>query len=91
MKYLKQYSATWCSPCRQLSATLEQLNFPENDIDLEKIDIDELEKEQLRVLGIRGVPTMVLYDEDGDELSRQNGNLSLSDVKQWLGIGLDKQ
>ncbi len=87
MKYLKKYGAIWCSPCRTLDANLELIDFTGNNIDLEKIDIDSITRLELQNLGVKGVPTMILYDEDGNEISRKTGAMSVSQIETWLGLG----
>jgi thiol:disulfide interchange protein len=86
MKYLKKFSAIWCQPCRALKTVTEQINFPEHDIDLEEIDIDSITRMKLQELGVKGVPTMILYDDKGNELSRKTGAMSVDQLETWLGI-----
>jgi len=86
MKYLKKYGAIWCSPCKSLEASLESINFDDYGIDLEKVDIDSLERTQLQALGVKGVPTMILYDENGNELLRRTGTMTVQQIKDWLKL-----
>ena len=75
MKILK-FKATWCGPCRVLSTRLEGFKA----CDIEELDIhDEKAYELAANFGIRGVPTMVLVDDEGKELKRWVG---LQDVKE---------
>lgn len=68
-KAIKVFSASWCNPCKQLKATLQQLNLSSN---LEFILIDE-QPELAKQLGIRSVPTTIIY-EGGNEVQRISGN-----------------
>lgn len=68
-KTIKVYSAAWCQPCKQLKATLQQLNLSSN---LEFILIDE-QPELAKQLGIRSVPTTIIYQGD-TEVQRISGN-----------------
>lgn len=58
MRKLLVFSAKWCSPCRAVAPLLLQLG-----IKVEKIDI-ELDRELVKVHGVRSVPTFLLFDED---------------------------
>lgn len=86
MRYLKKFGAVWCGPCRGLDVVLDQIDFTTTDVEVEKIDIDSLQRIQLQSLGIRGVPTMILFDEKGTELSRKTGTMSAEALKEWLEI-----
>lgn len=68
MKYL-YFSAKWCAPCRMLGPVMEKLGetFP-----VEKIDVDS-EHEYLERYRIRSIPTVILVEEDGKELTRYLG------------------
>ena len=68
MKYL-YFSAKWCAPCRMLGPVMEKLGetFP-----VEKIDVDS-EHEYLERYRIRSIPTVILVEEDGKELTRSLG------------------
>jgi thioredoxin 1 len=79
MKKVLKFSASWCGPCKMLSKTLEDV---QTDIIIEEIDIDE--KSELAVeYGIRGVPTLVMVDENV-EIKRNVGNLTKSQLEIWL-------
>ena len=73
-KVLK-FSASWCVPCRQLATTLATMGQ-----EVEEIDIDENEE----LVGIRGVPTMVMLDEAGNEVSRLVGAKSTPELTKWF-------
>ena len=80
MKVMKFY-ATWCGPCKSLSATLEGMdNLPE----IQEIDIDQ-DMETAQKYGIRSVPTMVITADDGTEIKRM-GNGSVSDIREFLEV-----
>jgi len=75
MKILK-FKATWCGPCRILTSRLEGFKA----CDVEELDIDDEKAYELaEKFGIRGVPTMVLVDDEGKELKRWVG---LQDAKE---------
>jgi thioredoxin 1 len=68
MKILKFYGE-WCAPCKMLSVMLESVDL---GIPVENIDIDDNIELSMKY-GIRGVPTMVLLNDDGVEIRRLTG------------------
>lgn len=80
MKLIK-YFGTWCSPCFQLATNLKSVNL--EGVEFVEIDIDE-EPELTAQAKVRGVPTLQLLDNDGNELSRKVGALSAPQIQQWL-------
>ena len=83
---LVDFYATWCGPCQMLSPILKQVkdNLGER-ISIIKIDVDKNQELASR-LQVRGVPTMMLY-QNGEQLWRQSGVLSKEEI---LKIVLEK-
>ena len=79
MKILK-FSATWCRPCKNLTNTLDQMVLP---YVVQNIDIDE-EPGLSSDYSVRSVPTMILVDDEGKELSRLIGPRSKADIGEWV-------
>lgn len=81
MKALKFY-ATWCQPCKMLSKIIEEagskITMPIEDIDIEQ------NMELAQKYGIRGVPALVIVDEDGQELKRQSGMMQEDKLLEFL-------
>lgn len=69
MKVLK-FEASWCQPCKQLSRVIESAKDKLPLI--EAIDIDT-SAELAKQYSIRGVPTLVLVDDQGTEIKRKSG------------------
>lgn len=80
MKILK-FQATWCGPCKAMTMVVagagEKLKVP-----VQEIDIEEDEAVAIRY-GIRGVPTMVLLDEAGNELKRKVGTMNEQELLEF--------
>ncbi|MCR9012519.1 thioredoxin family protein [Gabonibacter chumensis] len=86
------FMATWCGPCKQLSAEV----FPDKKLGDYfntrfvscKVDVDK-EKELAKKYKITGMPTMVFLDKEGNELKRVMGLIPatrlLRDAKEALG------
>lgn len=81
---LTQFSASWCSSCVSLQSLIPRI-LPD-DYDFEYIDIDNLDRMELMKGGIRGIPTLVLYDNQGVELRRKSGALTSEQLKKFLEI-----
>ena len=79
MKVLK-FSATWCGPCKMLARNLEDVT---TSIPIENIDIDEQQDVAIEY-GVRGVPTMIMLDENNTEVKRLVGMQSLKVLEDWL-------
>ena len=81
MKVLKFY-ATWCEPCKALSKIIEgakdKIKLPIQEVDIEQ-DMDLAVK-----YGIRGVPALVIVDENGTEIKRQSGMLMEDKLLEFL-------
>lgn len=65
MKILK-FSASWCVPCKTQERLLHETAI---NADIESLDVEE-DFEEVDKYGIRHVPTMILLDEDGNEVTR---------------------
>lgn len=81
MKLLK-FSASWCGPCKSLSAVLSNMTLPASVESLEEVDIDE-QQEFTAQYQIRGVPTIVALN-GGKEIGRFSGTKSESDIVAWI-------
>ena len=79
MRKVLKFSASWCQPCKMLSKTLEDVK---TNVIIEEIDIDE-QTELAVEYGIRGVPTLVMVDEN-IEVKRIVGNLTKSQLEIWF-------
>ena len=79
MRVLK-FSATWCGPCKMLARNLEDV---QTNIPIENIDIDENQDAAMEY-GVRGVPTMIMLDENNAEVKRLVGMQSLKVLEDWL-------
>lgn len=80
MKVLKFY-AEWCQPCKQLSKVFD--NVTDLGAEVVGIDIDEDYAVSTRY-AIRGVPTCVVVDADGNELRRKVGMMSEADLRSFI-------
>ena len=67
---LLDFSAEWCRPCRMQAPIIHKLaEIFSNKIDFEVIDID-CEPKLADKFNIRAVPTIVILNENGEEIKR---------------------
>ena len=76
MQLLKIH-ATWCNPCKMLSKTMEDIEFP---YDVVPVDIDENMELAIKY-GVRGVPALILIDEEGEPVTTSIGMMSKKDIE----------
>lgn len=82
---LIRYTAQWCAPCQGLKSNLEQLDL--GDLEVQVIDIDGIEREDLMKAGVKGVPTLILQDDEGNELKRRTGAMTKEQLQLFLNLG----
>lgn len=80
MKVLK-FAAEWCGPCKMLGNMLEK--YYDGDVEIQEIDIDESAEVAVRY-AIRGVPTLVLLDDNGVELRRKSGMMMIDEFENFI-------
>lgn len=54
--------ATWCSPCKRLHPVLEEVNNERDNVEIVKVDIDEVD-EFCDLYDIESIPTIVFYKD----------------------------
>ncbi|QVJ12728.1 hypothetical protein [Pseudomonas phage PSA11] len=69
MKKMTLLSANWCGPCGVIKE-----NIVRNEYEVEVIDID-IDHQAAREFGIRGIPTLVVFDNDKPELITGTHNI----------------
>jgi thioredoxin 2 len=75
--------APWCGPCRMMVPAFEQAAKElEPQARFLKLNSDDEQQAAAR-LGIRGIPTMILYS-DGREIARQSGAMTSGQIIGWM-------
>ena len=80
MKKLIRFTASWCQPCKALASILEEIN---TNIPIEVVDIDAQQDIAIEY-GIRGVPTLVKVDENGNVTGRMVGIKAKNLVEEFI-------
>lgn len=79
MKLLK-FHASWCKPCKDLSNTMSKVT---HNTAIEEIDIEQ-DSKAARTYAVRGIPTLVLIDENGGIIRRHSGIMTEEQFKQFI-------
>lgn len=84
MRIIK-FGAPWCGACKLIDKTLE--DYADNALvkNMEYVDVDQ-NMEMAITYGVRGVPTMVILDENNAEVKRMVGSKSQSEIEAFLNV-----
>jgi thioredoxin 1 len=80
---LIDFYADWCGPCKMMAPELEKLAGMMNDgVKIVKVNVDR-NQELAQKLGIRGVPTLMLY-RNSELLWRDSGMRNAAQLKSVI-------
>ena len=80
---LVDFYADWCGPCKMMVPIFKQLKSAMGDT-LKIVKIDTEKNQQLSAkMGIRSIPTMVLYKE-GKQVWQQPGAMPIHQLKEKI-------
>ena len=83
-KSIIQFSATWCSPCRTLKPIMEEISNELSDkLNFFYMDIDESPSTPT-LFSIRGVPTLIQFDEKGEQKGIKVGATTKSNIISFI-------
>jgi thioredoxin 1 len=86
MVEVKQFSASWCGPCKMLSPIMKEVKNEITEATFQYVDVDE-NGDLASKYGVRGVPTVVI-EKDGVEVKRlvgmQQKVVLLNAIKSYL-------
>lgn len=83
--HIIKVSASWCNPCKTLSANIEQLEDSIKNLFVE-VDADEAEDSLIAKLNVRNVPVLIFY-YDGAEYRRLVGLNALEEILSIIKLG----
>ena len=79
-----QFSATWCNPCKVLKPIMEEISDEMSDkLNFFYMDIDESPSTPT-LFSIRGVPTLIQFNEKGEQKGTKVGATSKSNVISFI-------
>jgi thiol-disulfide isomerase/thioredoxin len=95
MKYIvTKLSASWCAPCRFYAETFHKVSEREEfkNIEFKALDIDSDEEAEALVnkFSVRGVPTTLIMNEDGELIYKLTGNVKESDLVDAINNAINK-
>ena len=61
---LMDFYADWCGPCKTQDPILEDLEEEWNEVEFEKINVDE-QQEIANEYQVRSLPTLIVENDDG--------------------------
>jgi len=76
------FSAPWCGPCRMFGPVMERIS--QSGIPVEKINVDNAPQVAAAYI-VKSVPTTILVDDQGKEITRFVGAKSEAEVKAIYG------
>jgi thioredoxin 2 len=86
---LVDFWAEWCGPCRAMAPVLDRVAAERRtQLQVGKLNTDE-NQELAGRLGIRSIPTLILY-RDGKELARRSGSSDFGSLARWIADSLSR-
>jgi thioredoxin 1 len=79
---LVDFWATWCGPCKLIGAMLPDVKSEYPNIQIYKLDTDQNPNTTIK-LGIRGVPTLLLY-HNGVYKASKVGAVTKNALLSWI-------
>jgi thioredoxin len=84
-RIVADFYADWCAPCRAVAPELETLAARYGDVEFVKIDVDA-NPQLANELGVMGVPTIVHFSAEGEEVARTTGATKADALAFRLGL-----
>lgn len=79
---LVDFGAAWCGPCQRQLPIVEKFATDNGNVKVCKVDIDDAPVVASK-LGIRGVPTLMLFNE-GKSVGSKVGLTSLAEISSFV-------
>ena len=82
MRKIVKFSTVYCGPCKVLGPIFKKVASQTPNIVFEEVDCND-KAELAKSLGIRGVPTLILFEDDV-EIKRNVGLISEQELVKFL-------
>ena len=79
---LMLFTGSWCIPCQQMKPLVKEI-AEQYGCNLELVDV-EYQADKANQMMVRGVPTLILLGDDGDEVNRASGAMSREQIEEFL-------
>lgn len=80
MNKILYFTASWCGPCKMMASTVTEAIG--GGMNITKIDVDE-DQDMSTKYNVRSVPTMVLVNQNNEEVNRVVGLQTLTALKDF--------
>ena len=80
MNKILYFTASWCGPCKMMASTVTEAIG--GGMNITKIDVDEDQDMSIKY-NVRSVPTMVLVNQNNEEVNRVVGLQTLTALKDF--------
>lgn len=84
MKLMK-FSMEGCGPCVALAKQLEKMGENPLIANMQNINVDESPELAIKY-SLRSVPVMILVDDEGTVIKRQNGFMTKDQIEAFLTV-----
>lgn len=82
---LMHFTAEWCQPCKMMKPIVQQIVHERDNLNYMPIDIDEMPEVSFEY-EVASVPTFVLLNDSGEEISRSVGAKPRQQFLDSLGL-----
>ena len=76
------FTGSWCIPCQQMKPLVKEI-AEQYGCNLELVDV-EYQADKANRMMVRGVPTLIKFDDNGDEVGRVSGAMGKDQVIDFL-------
>jgi thioredoxin 2 len=78
-KYVVDFWAAWCGPCRMIAPVIEQLAKERKDVHFAKLNVDQNPTTAAK-FRVQGIPLLIFF-KDGQEKGRVTGAVPRQDIE----------